>query len=210
MKQLFAKSKALYLITDRTISGLSLPEIVEKALTAGIRTIQLREKNMPKREIFSDAVSIRNLTLKHHATFIINDYVDIALATDADGVHLGQKDMPIKEARRILGNKIIGISTHSLKQALDAQKGGADYIGFGPIFKTTTKDAGHPKGVNALIEIKKHIKIPVVAIGGITIKNASRVFGAGADATALASGILSGDIKTNTKKILSVIKHLKK
>jgi len=210
LKQLFAKSKALYLITDRTISGLSLPEIVEKALTAGIRTIQLREKNMPKREIFSDAVSIRNLTLKHHATFIINDYVDIALATDADGVHLGQKDMPIKEARRILGNKIIGISTHSLKQALDAQKGGADYIGFGPIFKTTTKDAGHPKGVNALIEIKKHIKIPVVAIGGITIKNASRVFGAGADATALASGILSGDIKTNTKKILSVIKHLKK
>ncbi|MBI4680882.1 MAG: thiamine phosphate synthase [Nitrospirae bacterium] len=168
MKNLFINERALFLITDRTISNLSLAKMTEKAIRAGIKTIQLREKNMTKKELYKEALSIRKFTLKYRATFIINDYVDIALAVNADGVHLGQEDMPIKEARKLLGeNKIIGISTHSLKQAVDAQRAGADYIAFGPIFKTTTKDAGSPKGIEFLIEIKKHIKIPVVAIGGI-------------------------------------------
>ncbi len=161
---------------------------------------------MSKKDIYKEAVSLRSLTLKHKTTFIINDYVDIALMVDADGVHLGQEDMPIEEAKKILGNgKIIGISTHSLKQATDAQRAGADYIGFGPIFRTTTKDAGRPQGINALIEIKRHIKIPLVAIGGITPENAHDVLRSGADAIAVASGILSGDIKTNIKKYLTTI-----
>ena len=210
MKNLFTKSRALYLITDRTTSSLNLTEITQRAVRAGIKTIQLREKNMTKKELYKEALSIRKFTLKHRATFIINDYVDIALAVNADGVHLGQEDMPIREARKLLGeNKIIGISTHSLKQAVDAQRAGADYIGFGPIFKTTTKDAGSPKGIESLIEIKKHIKIPVVAIGGITAGNASLVFETGADAAAAVSGILTGDIKTNTRKFLSIVRNVK-
>ena len=165
---------------------------------------------MTKKELYKEALSVRKFTLKHRAAFIINDYVDIALAVNADGVHLGQEDMPIREARKLLGeNKIIGISTHSLKQAVDAQRAGADYIGFGPIFKTRTKDAGSPKGIGSLIEIKKHIKIPVVAIGGITIDNVSEVFKSGADAVAVASGILSGDIKKNTEGFYQQIKAVR-
>ncbi|MEF9476199.1 MAG: thiamine phosphate synthase [Candidatus Mariimomonas ferrooxydans] len=196
----------LYLITDRTISGLSHSEIARQAVTAGVRTIQLREKNMSGRDLYQEAVFLRSLTLRHRATLIINDYVDIALAVNADGIHLGQDDMPVKEARKILGeSKIIGISTHSLKQALRARKAGADYIGFGPIFHTATKNAGVPKGINSLTEIKRHIKIPVVAVGGINIENAPDVLKAGADTIAVASGILSGNIRENVKKILQVL-----
>ena len=210
MKNLFINDRTLFLITDRTTSSLNLTEITQRAVRAGIKTIQLREKNMTKKELYKEALSVRKFTLKHRAAFIINDYVDIALAVNADGVHLGQEDMPIREARKLLGkNKIIGISTHSLKQAVDAQRAGADYIGFGPIFKTTTKDAGSPKGIESLIEIKKHIKIPVVAIGGITADNVSEVFKSGTDAVAVVSGILKGDIKINAMRFLSVIKGLK-
>jgi len=208
MSKLFVKERALYLITDRAIPGLTLREIVRQALSAGVRTIQIREKKLSKEELFEEAISLKQIFLKHNALFIVNDYVDIALAVNADGVHLGQEDMPIKRARKILGrNKIIGISTHTLKQALEAERAGADYIGFGPIFPTTTKDAGKPKGIDALIEIKKHIKIPIVAIGGITIKNAPQVLMAGADAIAVVSGVLLGDIKTNIKNFFRVIKE---
>lgn len=215
MSGLFVGRKRLYLITDRAISGLTLGEIVRQALSAGVRTIQIREKNLSKKEALEEILSLKQIFLKHDALFIVNDYVDIALAVNADGVHLGQKDVPIKEAREILGeNKIIGVSTHTLKQALEAEGAGADYIGFGPIFPTTTKDAGKPRGVNALIEIKNHIKIPVVAIGGITVENASQVLMAGADAIAVVSGILSrsesiptGDIKTNIKEFFRIIKE---
>ena len=106
-------------------------------------------------------------------------------------------------------NKLIGISTHNLDQALKAQDAGADYIGFGPVFRTSTKDAGRPRGVGPLKKIKKHINIPVVAIGGITWENVNDVIEAGADACAVASGILSGNIKTNTRKYLEAIKFIK-
>lgn len=207
MKTLFKNNSALYLITDRTISSLPLRKMVRQAITAGIRTIQIREKNLSKKELFTEIQLVIPLFLKYNVTFIINDYVDIALAADADGVHLGQEDMPVKEARRILGrDKIIGISTHNLEQALEAERAGADYIGFGPVFKTLTKDAGRPKGIDALREIRKHIRIPVVAIGGIAPENASLALEAGADAVAVISGILSGNIKTNVKKFLTSIK----
>lgn len=217
MKKLFTGNSKLYLIADssacpadRAVSGKSLEKIAARAITAGIGIIQLREKNMTKKDLYKEAAALRLMTLKSGVTFIINDCVDIALAVNADGVHLGQEDLPIAEARKVLGkNKIIGISTHSLKQAIDAERAGADYIGFGPIFRTATKDAGKPKGSKSLIEIKKHIKIPVVAIGGITTKNVSEVLENGADAVAVASAILTGDIRDNIKKFLSVIKTIR-
>ncbi|GBE03401.1 thiamine-phosphate synthase [bacterium BMS3Abin09] len=147
---------------------------------------------------------MRALTAKQRAALIINDHIDIALAVDADGVHLGQEDMPLIEARRIMGRKkIIGISTHTLGQAQKAEAEGADYIGFGPVFHTNTKDAGKPKGLKALQKVRAHIKIPIVAIGGITSSNIREVLMSGADAAAIASGILSGSIKANTKEYLA-------
>ncbi len=207
LSKLFTGQNFLYLITDRSISGLTHIQVIEKAISAGIKTIQLREKEMSKRAIFDEALLIRKLTLKHKVTFIVNDFIDIAMAVNADGVHLGQEDMPAKEARKIMGrNRIIGISTHNLKQAVEAQESGADYIGFGPMFHTGTKDAGHPKGTKKLREIKKHVKVPVVAIGGITLENVNEVLEAGADAVAVVSGILSGNIRKNAGKFFDSVK----
>jgi thiamine-phosphate pyrophosphorylase len=183
LKRLFTKSKFLYLLTDRNIARISHIQVVRKALLAGVRTIQLREKHMSKRELYKEAVAIKELVRKHRAMLIINDYVDIAKAVDADGVHLGQEDMPVEEARLILGKrKVIGISTHSLSQAVRAEKSGANYIGFGPIFQTSTKNAGRPKGIDGLRKIRKHVHIPVVAIGG------------------------SGDIKMNVERFVNTMK----
>ncbi len=205
MKDVFKGKPPLYLISDNTISGLTHVEIFKKALASGIRIIQLREKDMPSRQLFEEAMTIKRLILRNKALFIINDYVDIAYIVDADGVHLGQDDMPLREARKILGkDKIIGISTHTLKQAIDAEDDGADYIGYGPIFYTNTKDAGRPTGISSLRRIRKHVSIPIVAIGGITIDNVREVLGAGADAVAMVSGILRGDIKTNIKRFMAV------
>lgn len=207
LSKLFPGQNFLYLITDRSISGLSHIQVVRRAISAGIKTIQLREKVMSKKAIFDEAVIIRKLTLKHKVTFIVNDFIDIAMAVNADGVHLGQEDMPVEEARKIMGrNRIIGISTHNLKQAVEAQEAGADYIGFGPMFHTGTKDAGHPKGTRKLREIKKCVKVPIVAIGGITWENVNEVLEAGADAVAVVSGILSGSIKKNTGKFFDSVK----
>jgi thiamine-phosphate pyrophosphorylase len=187
----------LYLITDRSISGLSHREMVRQAVSAGVRTVQLREKHMPKNEIYREAVVIRALTLKRRVLFLVNDHVDIALAARADGVHLGQKDLPVREARRILGSKkIIGISTRTLKQAMKAESEGADYIGFGPLFETATKQTVRPKGLRGLREITEHVNIPVVAIGGIKAVMVPEILQSGASGVAVASGILRGDIKT--------------
>lgn len=211
MRKLFAGKANLYLITDRTIARLSHTQIVSTALATGVRTIQFREKNMTGKELYQEAVTIREIVRKYGATLIINDYVDIAKAVDADGVHLGQEDMPVEEARKVLGKaKVIGISTHSLAQAVRAEKGGADYIGFGPLFETSTKDAGRSKGIGGLRKIRKRIRIPVVAIGGITCENVSTVLEAGADACAIVSGILAGDIKTNVKKFMRMIERNKR
>ena len=205
MKSIFTGKSRLYLITDRKISGLSHASAVKQAISSRIGIVQLREKDLPKMEIFREAAAIRTLTRKSRVTFIINDYVDIALATDADGVHLGQDDLPIHEARKILGRKkIIGISTRTLKQAIDAESSGADYIGFGPVFSTSTKRTVRPKGLKAIRDIRRHIKIPLVAIGGIKSDNVTDILDAGADAFAVASGVLRGDIINNIMRYVSV------
>ncbi len=161
----------LCFITERKASNLPYGDMVLRALRAGVRWVQYRDKDRTRREIYEESVRLRSITRDFEAVLVVNDHPDIALAAEADGVHLGQDDLPLKEARKIMGGKIIGISTHSLKQAVDAERGGADYIGFGPIFHTVTKDAGSPKGVEMLHEVKKNLRIPVVAIGGITLEN---------------------------------------
>jgi len=196
----------LYFITDRNACELSYGEMTLKVLRAGVRCVQHRDKNKSRREIYEEADRLRRLTRKFNAVFIVNDYADIALGVDADGVHLGQDDLPIKEARKIMGReKIIGISTHSLEQAVIAEQEGADYIGFGPVFHTITKDAGRPKGTDMLREIKSKVRIPVVAIGGINIENVRLVFDTGVDAVAVASAILAGDIENNVKIFMEMI-----
>ncbi len=142
-----------------------------------------------------------------HALFIVNDHPDIAEAVDADGVHLGQDDLPIDQARKILGSgKIVGISTHSREQAAEAERAGADYIGFGPVFSTATKDAGEAKGISGLKAVKQTVGIPVIAIGGITQANIGEVFQAGADGAAVISAVLSaGDIAQAAREMVAVI-----
>jgi thiamine-phosphate pyrophosphorylase len=192
----------LCFITHGKITALTPEEMAMAALRAGAGWIQYREKEKTRREIYLKSLRLRELTREFGAAFIVNDHADIALAVGADGVHLGQDDLPLGEARGLMGNRIIGISTHSLAEALEAERGGADYIGFGPVFLTATKDAGGPKGVDALKEIKKHVGVPVVAIGGITLESLPRVLDAGADAVAVASAILKGDVSENVRSFM--------
>jgi len=193
-------------ITDQTYSDMPVYEMVKRVLDAGIGFIQYRAKDLTRREICFEAGRLRELTSQYNALLIINDHADIALAIDADGVHLGQDDLPLCEARRLMGRKIIGISTHDLDQAKGAEAGGADYIGFGPIFFTSTKDAGAPKGVDILKAIKQNVNIPVVAIGGIGIETAAEVMRAGADAVAVATAICRGDMSRNAKMFCEAIR----
>jgi len=198
----------LCFITDNTISPLTAQEMAVLALRAGVRCIQYRRKDATRRQLFYEAERLRLLTSDWGATLIVNDHSDIARAVEADGVHLGQEDLPIEEARKVVGDLIIGISTHSLREALEAEKRGANYIGFGPIYKTTTKSAGPEKGTSALKEICHSVNIPVMAIGGITLQSLKEVFSAGASSVAVASAICRGDIEENSLRFLRLIKTL--
>jgi thiamine-phosphate diphosphorylase len=160
-------------------------------MAAGIRFFQYRSKRSSRKAIYETALELASTARKSGALFILNDHADIAVACGAHGVHLGQNDLPIEEGRRITGPEmIIGISTHSREQAQRAQAAGADYIGFGPIFRTTTKNAGKTQGVDAVTSIKQTVSIPVIAIGGIAKENISAVLNAGADGVAIISAIL--------------------
>ena len=194
------------LVTDRRLCGLTCEEMTRRALEAGVKWIQYREKERTRREIYHEAIKLRALTAEYGATLVVNDHADIALAVNADGVHLGQDDLPLKEARRILGDRIIGISTHSLTQAVEAEQGGADYIGVGPVFLTASKDAGEPKGLEMVRLIRRTVKVPVVAIGGISAENLSLVLGTGADAVAAASAVLRGDISENVRSFIRILR----
>jgi len=197
----------LCFITDCKASKLSYEDMTLKVLRSGVRWVQYREKGKSRREVYEEAARLRKLTQDFNAVLIVNDHADIAMCVNAVGVHLGQKDLPLREARKIMGkNRIVGISTHSLEQAIEAEKGGADYIGFGPVFHTTTKDAGSPKGVSMLREVKKQVTIPLVAIGGINLENIQLVLDAGADAVAVASAILSGEIEGNVNRFMEIIR----
>ena len=166
-------------------------EIVHAQIRGGADVIQLREKEMPRRERVEFGLHLRALTRKEGVLFIVNDDVDIAVILDADGVHLGQEDIPIQYARPLMGGKIIGVSTHSLEQAREAVEKGADYIGVGPIFETTTKkDRAALVHVDLLSRVKGVCPIPYVAIGGIGKDNIASVVGAGCRRAAIISDIL--------------------
>ncbi|MDO8547116.1 MAG: thiamine phosphate synthase [Nitrospirales bacterium] len=184
----------LYLILDPAVAGSrSLADIVSMALDAGVRLFQLRMKTSETRKLYEMAAVLCSLVQKGGGTFIVNDRVDVAKVIGADGAHLGQEDLPLADARAILGpGRLIGISTHNLAQAVEAEAGGADYIGFGPVFPTATKENPDPVvGVDGLREVRARVRIPVVAIGGITPKNAGDVRAAGADGIAVVSAVLA-------------------
>jgi thiamine-phosphate pyrophosphorylase len=198
----------LYAILDTAFcKGRGPLDFLREFLTAGVKLVQLRAKDLPSNEIFALAHAARELTRSAGATLIINDRVDIALAVGAEGVHLGQDDLPLAAAKKIAGDRLlIGISTHNLAQAKDAEAGGADYIGFGPIFGTTTKQTGHsPRGLDRLREIRNAVKIPIVAIGGIKEKNVCDVWNAGADSAAIISDLIGAEnVAAKVKRILSL------
>ena len=165
---------------------------MSRACFAGIRLFQYRSKTGSRKSVYETSLRLAKIARENEATFIVNDHVDIALAVDADGVHLGQDDLPFEQARKLLGPlKLIGISTHSLEQAREAERRGADYIGFGPIFPTTTKDAGTIQGIAGLASIRNAVTIPIMAIGGIKQETVADVIRAGADCVAIISAILA-------------------
>jgi thiamine-phosphate pyrophosphorylase len=178
------------------------------ALSGGVRLFQYRNKSGPRRSIYETALLLASTARRSHATFIVNDHADIAAAVDADGVHLGQDDLPIEAARRILGrDKIIGISTHNAGQARAAEKAGADYIGFGPLFDTKTKMAGTARGTGSLTMIRQSVSVPIFAIGGIHSRNVAEVIGAGADGAAVISAVLSApDIARAAEEMVRIIR----
>lgn len=190
----FKLPKGVYAITDSETSlGKNIIDYSTELLLGGAKILQYREKNKRKGEILKEALELKKLTTKFNALFIINDYIDIALLVDADGVHLGQKDLPLKEARKLLGeNKIIGISANTFEEAKEAQLNGADYIGVGPIFSTQTKkDADSPTGTKLLTKIKENLSIPFTAIGGIKLSNLDEVLKTGTTSICLVSELLS-------------------
>ncbi len=187
---------SLYLVTDRSLSrGRSSAEIVAAAVRGGVTCVQLREKQCCTREFIEEARSLQPLLSRYKIPLIINDRLDVALATGADGLHLGQSDMHIGDARRLAGDRmIIGISAETLEDAVLAEQEGADYIGISPVFATKTKtDTSPPLGLAGIRRIRQAVRIPLVGIGGIHSGNIRAVIGAGADGVAVVSAIVSAD-----------------
>ena len=185
---------SLYLVTDRTLSlGRSTVEVVAAAVSGGVTCVQLREKHCSTREFLEEARRVRELLVGTGVPLIINDRLDVALAVAADGVHLGQNDMHLSDARRLVGERlVIGISAESVADAIRAEAEGADYIGVSPVFTTPTKmDTAPPLGLEGLREIRRAVSLPLVAIGSIRHDNAAEVLRAGADGLAVVSAIVS-------------------
>ena len=201
----------LYAITDRHwLNGESLYQQVEKALQGGVTFLQLREKNLDKELFMKEAREIKELCRKYKVPFIINDNVEIAKAIDADGVHVGQSDMEAGDVRAKLGpDKIIGVSTQTVEQAILAEKHGADYLGVGAVFPTTSKDDAAEVSYDTLKAICEAVSIPVVAIGGITQGNVVKLAGSGIDGVAVISAIYAQkDIKKATADLKEAVKAI--
>lgn len=203
-------SERVYPITDVRLSGLSHSKQVQRLTDGGAKLIQLREKHASPREFYNEAEKALRIAIKLGARIIINDRVDIALALKADGVHLGQDDLPPETARRLLGNQaIIGFSTHTVEQAREVARMPVDYLAFGPIFRTSSKsDAQARVGLEELRRVRVAIgQTPLVAIGGINAANADKVLEAGADAVAVISALLSSptEISSQTRTLRKLL-----
>ena len=199
----------LCLVADTEAAGnRDLLSIIREAVEAGATMIQLRGKNCETRELLDLAIRISDVSKAQKAPLFINDRVDVALACGADGVHLGQQDMPLVHARKLLGrDRSIGISVNTVAEAQTAERDGADYIGVGPVYFTSSKDKIPAiLGLEGLRAIREKVRIPILAIGGITSRNARAVISAGADGIAVISAIMSeADVREATKSLVSVL-----
>lgn len=203
----------LYFITDRQASGQrSVPDLVKAAIEGGLKLLQYREKELPKRETFLVARDLRELTRLAEVTLIINDDLDLTMAVEADGVHLGQEDLPLPVARKILGHrKIIGISVRDIAAAQRAVQEGADYIAVGPIFRSSTKLVRSPMGCSIIREIRKVTRLPLFGIGGIDPTNACEVIQAGADGVGVIASLHQAlDVTKATRQFLKLLAGCKK
>jgi len=198
----------LYLVTDRGMTqGRDLLWVLQQALDGGVKGIQLREKDLVGRELFFLAEAARKLTQRYHALLLINDRIDIALAMDADGVHLSTASIPIESARALLGRQqLLGASTHSLEEAQEAERSGADFVVFGPVYFTPSKASyGSPQGLAALKKVVEKLSLPIYAIGGIKPENIADTRRTGVRGVALISAVMSAaDPENATKEILKL------
>lgn len=205
------KSLRLYAVTDRSwLKGGTLYEQVEKALRGGATFVQLREKSLDMESFVAEARQIKILCEKYHVPFVINDNVDVALAVDADGVHVGQGDMAASDARKKLGTgKLIGVTARTVEQAVTAWKQGADYLGVGAVFATSTKGDAKEISHGTLKEICRSVSIPVVAIGGICAANVMELKGTGIEGVAVVSAIFaSEDIEMAARELRELAEQL--
>lgn len=196
---------SLYLCTDRSLmTAPTLEQAVNDAIKGGCTVVQLREKHATSREFYQLALSLKRITGYYGIPLIINDRLDIAAAVNAEGVHLGQKDLPADIARAVLGEeKIIGVSANNLQAAINAELNGADYIGVGAVFQTSTKTDTKPVTIDKLKEIRSAVKIPMVAIGGIKRSNISQLNGTGINGVAVVSAVIG------SKNITAAARELK-
>jgi len=199
---------SLYLVTDRGIlKGRDLFRAVEDAIKGGVTLVQLREKDISSRDFYHIALKIKEVVHYHHIPLIINDRLDIALAADADGLHIGQNDLPLKIARKLLGpGKILGYSVSNAEEARFGEQNGADYLGAGTVYPTGSKaDIGELIGADGLHNIKQSVSIPVVGIGGIGMSNLEEVKASGIDGISLISAILgSDDIEGTSRSLINL------
>lgn len=212
-KQEILESMCLYAVTDSMwLNGRTLPEVVGEALEGGATFMQIREKDLPHEEFVKLAGEVKNVTDRYHVPYVVNDEVEIAKLINADGVHIGQSDEELTKAREILGpDKIIGVSAQTVEQALEAEKNGADYLGVGSVFSTSTKLDADDVSLETLRAICNAVSIPVVAIGGIHAGNILDLKGTGVDGIAVVSAIFAAeDIRAATKKLLATARELVK
>ena len=198
----------IYPVTCQNLSeGRTNLEVLAAVLDGGAKIIQLREKHWDKKDLYELAIEFRKRTRSHDALLIINDHVDVALAVGADGVHLGQEDLPIRGARNIAPNLIIGASSHNLMEALKAEQDGADYVNIGPIFPTKTKENTVPfLGPEAISEIGPQLTVPFTTMGGIHSDNIGQVLKAGARRVAMITGITrASDIAARVRQLIKII-----
>lgn len=197
---------SLYLVTDKSDDVEKFLKTIEEAIKGGVSVVQIREKTADTLDFYNLALKVKKITTKYNVPLIINDRVDVALAIDADGVHVGQSDMPCDVTRKLVGpNKIVGVSAATIDEAKKAEKDGADYIGTGAVFPTSTKDDAPKITKKELKEVVDSINIPVVAIGGITIDNASELIDTGIAGLSVVSAIMSSnDPKKSSEKLLNI------
>lgn len=197
---------SLYLVTDNSSDVERFLKTIEEAIIGGTTVVQLREKTADTLDFYNLALKVKEITSRYDVPLIINDRVDIALAIDADGVHVGQSDMPCDIARKLIGDeKILGVSANTIEEAKKAERDGADYIGTGAVFPTSTKDDADSVSKKELIDIVESINIPVVAIGGINTENAHELAGTGIAGLSVVSAIMSSDNpKKSSEELLNI------